>query len=202
MVLHSEKRALKDAKDRQRLIKKANKLLTSCDYDTYGGKKYIKRINSKIALNQEKIEEDKKMGWLLWHTHNTSLDATDVAKAYHDLWRIENSFRMMKNYFATHPMFHWTEKRIYDHVALNFIAYVFETHIEKLVNRDEKQNKQLSPNDIRGAINAMKESYVNIEGNEFKVACKLPENAQLILNNLGITLPKSFQIKEVNAIKV
>ena len=47
------------------------------------------------------------------------------------MWRIEESFRMMKHYFETRPMFHWTPKRISGHIMLNFQAMIFEKYLEK-----------------------------------------------------------------------
>ena len=61
------------------------------------------------------------------------MNAQEIAAAYHNLWRVEESFRTLKSFFSTRPMFHWTAKRISGHIMLNFIALVLEVDLELLL---------------------------------------------------------------------
>lgn len=189
----SEKRAKKDAQDRMKLIDKAMKLAASGNVvDKRGGKKYLKINKTRAEIDQEKIESDSKWDGYYGISTNSNLSSEEVISAYHNLWKIEDSFRLMKGYFETRPMFHWTEKRITGHIMLNFISMIFERYIEDKVNEDtgEKDNR-ISANKIRDAVNSLQKSVLNIDGQRFVSYSKLSDNSKLILQKLSITTPKS-----------
>lgn len=47
---------------------------------------------------------------------------------------VERAFRISKGTLETHPIFHFTERRIEAHVCLCFIAYKVYKEIERIVN--------------------------------------------------------------------
>jgi transposase len=127
-----------------KLIDKAMKFAASGNVvDKRGGKKYLKINKTRAEIYQEKIESDSKWDGYYGISTNSNLSSEEVISAYHNLWKIEDSFRLMKGYFETRPMFHWTEKRITGHIMLNFISMIFERYIEDKVNEDtgEKDNR-------------------------------------------------------------
>lgn len=188
----SKPRADKDAKDRLRLVEKAMKLLrTGKIDDKRGGKKYLKSEKSKPELDHEKIMLDAEWDGFYGVSTNSKLDPEQVLEAYHNLWRIEEDFRIMKDYFQTRPMFHWTPKRISGHIMLNFMAMIFERYLE---NSLAQSNKKLSAQKIRVAINEMQKSVLNIDGKAFVSYAKLPEPSLRLLQTLSIPIPKSSAI--------
>jgi len=61
----------------------------------------------------------------------TSLSADDVSAPkvvnyYRSLQNVERRFRVMKDFLALRPMFHWTEQRVRGHVALCVLAATIE----------------------------------------------------------------------------
>ena len=59
-----------------------------------------KTVDGKISvtLNQSAIDEDKKLaGYNLIVTSETNMSAASIYEAYHNLWRIEESFKVMKS---------------------------------------------------------------------------------------------------------
>ena len=42
-------------------------------------------------------------------TSEKNITAEDVLKDYHALWKIEESFRIMKTTLEVRPVFHWTK---------------------------------------------------------------------------------------------
>ncbi len=46
--------------------------------------------------------------------------------AYHTLWKIEESFRVMKSTLEVRPVFHWTEPRIKGQFVVRFLAFLLE----------------------------------------------------------------------------
>jgi len=48
-------------------------------------------------------------------TSEKNLTAKEILKAYQALWKIEESFRIMKTTLEVRPIFYWTEPRIKGH---------------------------------------------------------------------------------------
>jgi len=46
------------------------------------------------------------------------------------LWKVEETFRTLKNHLEIRPVFHWTEKRIKGHIAMSFVAYIMQRTLE------------------------------------------------------------------------
>jgi transposase len=193
IAIWSQKRAIKDAQDRCRLIEKAMALVENKNInDRRGGKRYLKMRKTSVELDQEKIAQDAKWDGYYGISTNSNLSSEEVISAYHNLWQIEASFRLMKSYFETRPMFHWTEKRIAGHIMLNFMSMIFEGYIEDKINENRsKQDKKISANNIREAMNNMQKSILNIEGQRFTSYAKLTEHSKLILEKLSIKIPQN-----------
>ena len=50
------------------------------------------------------------------------MPAREVISSYHDLWHVEQSFRMSKTDLAARPMFHHTHQAIEAHLTIVFAA--------------------------------------------------------------------------------
>lgn len=198
VIAWSKKRAKKDAQDRIKLIEKATKLAESGNViDKRGGKKYLKITDAKAQLDQEKIDLDSKWDGYYAISTNSNLNSHQVISAYHNLWKIEDSFRLMKSYFETRPMFHWNQQRISGHIMLNFISMIFERYIEDKVNENISDNaKKMSPNNIRQALIKMQKSTLIIDGQRFESCAKLTQHSEKLLAALNLKPDKSTIIKQ------
>ena len=75
------------------------------------------------SLNQDKIDEDLKMaGYNLLITSETEMPAQEVYSVYHGLWKIEESFKIMKSYLDARPVFLQKEESIYGHFTICYLA--------------------------------------------------------------------------------
>lgn len=58
-----------------------------------------------VSLNNEAIDDDLKLaGYNLLVTSEIKMDKQDIYTTYHNLWRIEESFRVMKSYLDARPV--------------------------------------------------------------------------------------------------
>ena len=153
---YSEKRAKKDKADRQRLLDKADKLLNNPSMMKQelkkGGKKFIKvtKGNLDIELDVKQIEEAEKMdGFFAIEYSQKELTGREVREIYGSLWKIEDSFRVLKTNLEARPIFVWSEKRIRAHFLICYLALVTERYLEKLL---KDNNVNLSTAKIQEAI--------------------------------------------------
>ena len=79
------------------------------------------------------IEKSKKLlgikGYYTNLDENIASDQT-IIERYHELYRIEQAFRISKHDLQTRPIFHFKEEPINLHVLICFMALVVSKHIE------------------------------------------------------------------------
>ncbi len=156
ICVFSSERTKKDKRDRDRLIVKAEKMIknSSLLLGKRGTAKYVKieYINAR-QLDEDRINEESRWdGYYGIETNMKLFQPMDIFKAYHDLWRIEESFKILKSHIEARPIFHWTEKRIKGHLVLCFIAFLIERILEMELT---KNNIKYSPYKIKKALNEL-----------------------------------------------
>jgi len=203
IISYSPRRARKDRADRERLVEKAKKMLASPEKITVsnkrGGKKYIDRqdpekpVTWKLAV--ERIEQDSKFdGYYGIQTSEKNLTATDVMEAYHTLWKIEESFRIMKSTMEVRPIFHWTPKRIEGHFVVCYLAFLMERTMENML-KDEKDEVLVSPQRIQEALNTMQLAAVTANDSEVFIKVKTDPLSNKIFKLLKINMPSNVNDK-------
>lgn len=205
IISFSPKRAKKDAADRARLVAKAEKLLEHPEKisagDKRGGKKYLNKADPKKAetwtLAIEKIKKDAEFdGYYGIQSSEKELTALEVIDAYKMLWKIEESFRIMKTTLEVQPVFHWTEKRIRGHFVVCFLAFLMERKMERLFCDDSENKDNPSPNNIREALLSMQLVSVSAGGSEMYIKAKPTSLAKQIFRKLKIPMPSNINTKD------
>lgn len=77
----------------------------------------------KVELNDKAIENAKKLaGYNMMVTSETHMPASEIYAAYHNLWRIEESFRIMKSQLDARPVYLQKEDTITGHFLICYLA--------------------------------------------------------------------------------
>jgi transposase len=95
--------------------------------------KFTQSEGTKIMLNQTLIEKTKKLlGIKGYYTdiEESIVDNATIIERYHELYRIEQAFRISKRDLQTRPIFHFKEQPIKLHLLICFMALVISKHIE------------------------------------------------------------------------
>ena len=75
------------------------------------------------VLDEARIAEDEAMdGYYCIVTSEQEMGDREVIEAYRGLWRIEESFRVMKGTFDARPVFCWTDPHIRAHFLVCYVA--------------------------------------------------------------------------------
>jgi len=128
-------------------------------------------------------------GYYAIQTSEKNLTVKDVLKAYQDLWKIEESFRIMKSTLSVRPVFHWTEPRIKGHFVICFLAFLLERTLEFKL---KKANLEAPPQKIQEILNAMNFAQIKIEKRKFLIKTKFDNLGNKILRLLHIKPPKNL----------
>lgn len=127
----SKQRYKKDKYEMEKQIEKAKLLLGQ---PSKASKiKFIKTEEAKITLNQELIDKSTKLlGIKGYYTdiEEHLADSKTIIERYHDLYKIEQAFRISKNDLKTRPIFHFKEEPIKLHLIICFMALAVSKHIE------------------------------------------------------------------------
>jgi transposase len=95
--------------------------------------KFTKTQDEKIELNEALIEKTKKLlGIKGYYTdlEESVIPNHVIIERYHELYKIEQAFRISKNDLQTRPIFHFKEEPIKLHILICFMALVISKHIE------------------------------------------------------------------------
>lgn len=97
-----------------------------------------------LFRNQEKIDEDMAFaGYNLLVTSETKADAKEVCRAYHNLWRIEHSFRVMKTCLEARPVYVSEAETIFGHFLVVYYGLAVMRLLELKVFEDKLPIEQL-----------------------------------------------------------
>jgi len=126
--------SLRYRKDKHEMEKQIQRARTIIETPSKGKKvKFIKTSGEQVVLNQALVEKSKKL--LGIKGYYTNLDESAVSnqtiiKRYHELYRVEQAFRISKHDLQTRPIFHFKEDPINLHILICFMALVVSKHIE------------------------------------------------------------------------
>lgn len=77
----------------------------------------------KVAMNEELIKKSLELaGYNMLVTSEISMSDKDIYDAYHNLWRIEESFRIMKSQLDARPVYLQKEDTITGHFLICYLA--------------------------------------------------------------------------------
>ena len=153
----SAKRAAKDRGDRERMLERLNKKLDK----PYQLKASVKRgVNQFLEMqletddwkiSEEKVRESEKYdGYYAIITNNLELTTKQAVGIYRGLWRIEESFRILKTDLKASPTFVWTDQHIQGHFALCFLALTVMRYLQYRIM--EAGGEQISANELMEVI--------------------------------------------------
>ncbi len=126
---YSAKRAAKDKSDRLKQIAKAEERINSPSKIS-SRFKFIKTDRQTVSLNDDLIKKAEKLEGIKGYLTNTKLPANTVIERYHDLWRIENSFRITKSDLEARPIFHRLDQTIKAHLVIVFAGLAISKYLE------------------------------------------------------------------------
>lgn len=130
LCTYNPKLAKKKLLEIDKMINKARKLnMYNAKKSEYGEcGKYVSFTSedgkkAQVSINEKAIEKDKKLaGYNLLITSELLMDNQEIYNAYHNLWRIEESFRIMKSELDARPVYLQKEDSIKGHFLICYVA--------------------------------------------------------------------------------
>lgn len=156
IVTYSPKLASKQRREIMRMVERLQSKITykeAVGEELGDSVKYVnleaktiegERVKIATSLDQKKVDEDLAFaGYNLLVTSETSAPAVEIYKAYHNLWRIEQSFRVMKTCLEARPVFVSDTNTIFGHFLVVYYALVIMRLLELKIFEDKIAIEQL-----------------------------------------------------------
>lgn len=203
VVTYNPSLAEKQRYEINRMVEKARGLcLSKAKKDEYGeSSKYVNfkskgsDENAVVSINQQAIDNDLKLvGYNMIVTSEVSKKAEDIYSVYHNLWRIEESFRIMKSDLNARPVFVQKENTIKGHFLVCYIAVLLERIFQFYVLKNNFSSSTIYDFFKSFEIVKADNKIINLTARTDFIDY-LSEMADLPLNNYLLTETQLKQIK-------
>ena len=105
------------------------------------------------------------------------MPAVEIVASYHDLWKVEQSFRMSKSDLAARPIFHHTRQAIEAHLTIVFAALA--------IARDLQARSGQSLKKIITTLRPLRHVTININGHQLDAEPTITTETRELLEALG-----------------
>lgn len=157
IVTYNPKLAEKQKYEIARQVEKAKKLRASeAKRSEYGdSSKYVTFVSTdkkgektdgkiKVEMNEKAIENAIKLaGYNMIITSEIHMPADGVYSAYHNLWRIEESFRIMKTQLDARPVYLQKEETITGHFLICYLSVLLTRLLQIYILNDDHGVEEL-----------------------------------------------------------
>ncbi len=134
-----------------RMVEKAKSLtLSQAKKNDYGETgKYVNFTDNKgnkadVSINQAAIDKDVMFaGYNLLVTSEIEMTDQDIYNTYHNLWRIEESFKIMKSDLDARPVFLQKEDTIKGHFLICYIAVLLERILQFKILKNQYSTTEI-----------------------------------------------------------
>lgn len=118
----------------------------SAKYTTFRSTHKGEETNDQVSvqIDQEKVDHDLQLaGYNLLVTSETAMDAQEIYAVYHHLWRIEESFRIMKSDLDARPVYLQKEDSIKGHFLICYTAVLLTRLLQFYELKDQFSSSDL-----------------------------------------------------------
>lgn len=145
--------------------------------------------NVHVTFNEEKINEDLELaGYNMIVTSETNLSANEIYNTYHNLWRIEESFKVMKSDLDARPVFLQKENSIIGHFLICYLSVVLLRLFQFNILKNNHSTESIL-NFIRDfkAVKVSERQYINIT-KKTPFITALTDKTNLLLTSYHLSL--------------
>lgn len=139
--------------------------------------RFVKTAGGKRSLDEASLTRARQLAGLKGYVTNipaTAMAATEVIGSYHDLWHVEQSFRMSKTDLRARPMFHRTRDAIEAHLTIVFTALA--------VSRTVQNRTGLAVANVIKQLRPLRSATIAINGTKQRFAPDISTEQQAILD--------------------
>jgi transposase len=170
LLTYNPSLAAKKRYEINRMVEKAKSLtLSKAKKSEYGESgKYVNFTNGKgdkatVVINQDAVAKDLKFaGYNLLVTSEIEMKDQDVYNTYHNLWRIEESFRIMKSDLDARPAYLQKEDTIKGHFLICYLTVLLERIFQLKILKEKYSSSEIFNFIKKFKVIKTENKYINI----------------------------------------
>lgn len=174
---YSRKRAVRDG---HTLTAQENRARAVIDGDaTVKSTRFVKTTAAGRSLDEASLERARRLVGLKGYVTNIPanvMEPREVIASYHDLWHVEQSFRMSKTDLQARPMFHRHRDAIEAHLTIVFTALA--------IARFMQNQTGLSLKKIITTLRPIQSALLQVGDHTQLIPPRIPENATTIIEQI------------------
>jgi hypothetical protein len=174
---YSTKRAVRDNKTLTLQENRAREVIAG--EKTARMPRFVKNSNGTKTLDETSLARARRLVGLKGYVTNIPanlMPAGEVISSYHDLWRVEQSFRMSKTDLRARPMFVRTRDAIEAHLTIVFTALA--------VSREVQQRTGLAIRNLTRQLRPLRSATILSNGAEQTLPPVIPNDQQALLDTI------------------
>ena len=180
--VYSKKRA---ARDNQTLTAQTNRARAVIAGEKRPkGTRFVTVHQGDQVLDEASIARARSLVGLKGYVTNIPahlMDAGEVVSSYHELWHVEQSFRMSKHDLRARPVFHHTRDAIEAHLTVVMASLAVARYLQDTTGISIKR--------VIRALKPLQEVTINLNGHHLTAAPRLTDTANDILTALSTPPP-------------
>ena len=172
---YSQKRAVRDSKTLTLQENRAREVIDGTK--AARTPRFVKTTGGKPALDEASLARARQLVGLKGYVANipaSIMPATEVIGSYHDLWHVEQSFRMSKTDLRARPMFHRTRDAIEAHLTIVFTALALSRTIQNRTG--------LAIANVVKQLRTLRSATIAVNGTTQTFAPDIPAEQQTVLD--------------------
>jgi transposase len=171
---YRQKRAALDLRNIKKQIAKAEKIIKGI---TTGKKaKFLSVKTKEKKLNQALIDKAKILAGIKGYVTNLAVPDEQVIASYHQLWHVEQSFRMSKSDLKARPIFHHKRDSIEAHLTIVLAALAIGKVIESQTGISIKRFVR--------TLRPVRSGVVLINGKEYQAEAEISTDIKALIRKL------------------
>jgi len=171
---YREKRASLDIRNIEKQIAKAEKIISG--KTTSKKTKFLSVKTKERKLNQVLIDKAKALVGIKGYITNLNIPDEQIISSYHQLWHVEQSFRMSKSDLKARPIFHHKRDSIEAHLTIVLTALAIGKTIEWL--------SELSLIQLVRTLKPIRNGTIIINGKAYPAKAIIPSSIATMLEKL------------------
>jgi hypothetical protein len=177
---YSRKRAVRDGKTLTAQENRARAVIAG--QKAARAPRFVKTAGGARSLDEASLQRARRLVGLKGYVTNIPaqvMPAAEVISSYHDLWHVEQSFRMSKTDLRARPMFHRTRDAIEAHLTIVFTALA--------ISREVQARTGLAIRNVIKQLRPLRSATIAINGTKQTFAPAIPAEKQAILDAIHNT---------------
>jgi len=177
IIQYRAKRARLDLSNIDKQVAKAALMVSGAKPATHA--RFIKIQGGKRSLNQPVIDRAKRLAGYKGYVTNLALDGPDgldpamLIASYHQLYEVENSFRMSKHDLKARPVFHHLKDSIQAHLTVVYAALA--------ISRAIQDTTGVTINRWRRTLAPIRTAVININSHQLTIPPAIPDHIKPLL---------------------